>query len=92
MQLSRHVKSRPCFKWYLLSIFILILGSGLQAVKYYSAENGIDQVSDKYDSGKEVACEEVFDTIKFNDVWCDENAGWSGWTEVSVDTTLITEL
>lgn len=33
VRLWRQVKSKPCFKWYLLSIFILILGSALQAVK-----------------------------------------------------------
>jgi len=33
VRLWRRVQSCPCFKWYLLSIFILILGSALQAVK-----------------------------------------------------------
>lgn len=33
VRLCGQVKSRPCFGWYLLSIFILISGSALQAVK-----------------------------------------------------------
>ena len=33
VRLWRQLRSRPCFSWYLLSIFILILGSALQAVK-----------------------------------------------------------
>ena len=68
------------------------IDSCMLAIMFYSAEDGYDQVSDKYESGKQVACQDVVYTGMYEKVMCPNGEDWTGWEEWSTGSSLITEL